>query len=255
MDINCEFAKGAIEEGLKAASIYLNSKNKKEKTMDLKTLIDERFEVFAQSNKAVEYIDKALESAVKSAIDDMFSWEFRKKLKETLSKKLEIDLNKIDIQPFMQSVIGLINDIIVDKMNQDVIEATKTQLEAIMSDFKPEYKLSELIENLLSDDGDEEGEITLITTEGNYADVIYIDKEPNKTKYECQYKFKVRKSDNCVFCINITKADFEQRHWMKSNRDNLLEIALYNCDLKGSKIILDHGSEADNYRTTNEPDY
>lgn len=169
--------------------------------IDLNSLVNQELKNLEESGFVKEAIQKQVEKTVTEIIDDLLrEWSpFGKALKAEIESKLQINFDNLDIVSYNQVVLNAVKEKLDQVVYVQGVEQIKANMDAMLSEIKPEYKLSEIIEKLKefsSDDAKENDweEISLhVSSPRDILTFIYFDEEPDKEEYQCKYILSVNK--------------------------------------------------------------
>ncbi|MCW1941712.1 hypothetical protein OMD49_29315 [Bacillus anthracis] len=135
--------------------------------------------------------------------------DFGKALKDQVKEQLQINLGELDIPSYNHFIVSTIQEHFNAVLHEQGVNRMKEQLDELLLHSKEEYKLSELMKELVREieDLDEIGydeyhEMSMHIEEG-YLTYVYFDAESNKDKYDCKYKICVDKKSSVVESIKI----------------------------------------------------
>jgi len=174
------------------------------------------YQKLAAEGKIEAIIEKALEQTIERTITDTLRSysDFGKALEEKVQSELNVDLRKLSFQSYNDVVLKIVSE----KLNGLADETMKRQMDEFLGKLLEEppetIKLSELMEDLVkshTEDSYENGweYPTLIIEEDGSFVHIYIDKEPNKEKYLCDYRLMIFKG-------RVSNVAIEQRDAKKT---------------------------------------
>lgn len=223
---------------------------------NLNTQIVQATEEYLQSDKLKEYINSQAEKMVNEAVKEAFSWSgnVRKQIDDVVKNQLSINIKELGIHGHNKFITEVVQDKLHQFLRSDVeAEITKTlndmlePIEKIVSIQKLKEKLFEASEkecvpeccddmDYILENYDEDDLYTFIVNipSGNYNWVdIYLDAEPNKSDYECEFKI----------CVHETFTTFKQNDREMKAKDKLMnpykfdiEKFIYQMFLAGSTI-------------------
>ena len=121
----------------------------------------------------------------------------------------------------------------------------------MLSDIKPEYTLTEIIEKLKDESHKEEWEFDydekvslIIESSSSGYKHIYLDEEEKDRKYSYDYQIDVD-SDGKPYSIKLRDEEINPKKIPGGLYG--LERLLFKIYASGSKIVLDQGNDADDY--------
>ena len=226
--------------------------------MEIEKIVEEKFSEIVKSGFIEDKIKESLKKTISDAIDESLkSWsDFGKELKSNIEKSLKIGKLNLALPEYNQ----LVSNWIIEMVNASIISDSKKQIEAnIKKFFKPiekdEYKISEIIEefknSIMEDSEDCSGEITFISDTSskslpNYK-YFYFDKEPNKTKYLCDYSFGINENGLWKMSIKECNAD-------KVKSPNFYGFESFMFQIYASKVKIIDDSESVDIEYCNDND-
>ena len=174
-------------------------------------------------------VDAHVTKFLKSTVEDSLSgWgEVGKALKEKISKETISCLGRFDLVQYNAIIAKLIKDRIGTIYVADAEKHMNTLLDEMFKKPKDKYKLSELVE-MMKDDDTYEDEMSNHFEGGRSLVFAYLDAEPGKKDYECEYRLVYDKEMKQI--ISATKKDWRSERGRKKigpkPTDNLSGIEL-----------------------------
>lgn len=213
--------------------------------MNIVKLISDKVEDFHKSGKIEEIVEKYTLSCLEEIIKDSFKWngEAKKSLEEALAGKLSVNLERIKLDRYQ----SIVSRVVEEEINGTLIKDLRTDIQDVVKELtgfmeQKEYKLSEIVEKYIdsidkSYDGDMEskhGDLTLIVEDDGKFAHVYIDKESDKRKYECEIQFHLHKS-------KLYHAKVDQVEFSPFMIDNLheFEAFLFKLYCNNVSVVLD----------------
>lgn len=223
--------------------------------MDLKELVINSFDNIAAGDFIQKTIEEKLKDSIKRSIDDIFgSWsEFSKDLKKNIENTVKVSMSDLSLPEYNKIILNIINSYVDECIYKEGLEKMKADLSQMLVG-KTECTLSEIVEKLkneFKDDAKEEewGEITLIVDDKDqWFTHIYLDKEPDKSKYECSTRIMTYKGE-------ISSVEYKDKNFDKQFFIGKLygyEKLLFNLYASKSKLTID---KVDTYYPSPEDDY
>lgn len=165
---------------------------------------------------AVAAVEKTVTKTVESIVDDLFGKysDFGKNLKTEVEAKLELNLDKLNIQSYNHMVMNVIQR----KLEESVTIVGAKQLEDELDNLlgsgePPKMKLSALIEMLKSgheDDEDYFGQNVSFHISRSYCLYhIYFDVEEGKESFMCDYRLSVNTDSGVLTHVKIHDRAFD----------------------------------------------
>ncbi|OJT69729.1 hypothetical protein [Bacillus licheniformis] len=224
--------------------------------MDLNLIINNTLTEIKDQGYVEKIVRKQLEETIQDIIKDSFkSWsDFGKELKQQVQDQIQFNLDSLDIPSYNQVILNIIKDELERSVHEEGARRIQESIRDILGTAKEEYKLSELINEIVEQDCelnelhyDDYKEITVIVENKYGGKYIYIDPEEDQDWYRCKYRLTL---DND---LTITRAEINDRAF-----DNKTIMGgLYGADAtifkmwtRKSKLIID------NYQTSfTNPEY
>lgn len=161
-----------------------------------------------------------------------------------MEEQLQINLDRLDIPSYNQVILNEIKAELERSVHEEGVKKIQENIQEILGTSKEEYKLSELIEQIVEDDCelnqldyDESKEITVIIEDKYSSKYIYIDPEEDVAWYQCKYQLTLDKDD-----MTVTRAEIGN----KSFDNKVIMGGLYGADAmifkmwtRKSKLIID----------------
>lgn len=222
--------------------------------MDLNKMVMESLAKMESDGKVQSIVEKHVESTVNDVVKDLFgSWsDFSKELKNTAKEALQINFKDLNLASYNHLILQAIKDKLDDEItNQGVIQI-KQQIEALLTDSKREYKLSELVKELrrevenIDELGYEEYHEMTLHVDNSYGSYwIGMDARNDMSEYSCKYRLHVSKKGE-VYSVQIDEQEYSRKGSttnfdVKAVMNGLhgLEETLFKIYTSGAKLIID----------------
>jgi len=195
----------------------------------------------ANEGKIEGMIEKAIEETVQRIITDVLrSYSaFGKALEEKITSELNVDLRKLSFEGYNDVVLKLVKK----KFDNLADESMRKQMDEFLGKLLEEppktIKLSELMKDLVDGHTEESYEnrwewpTLIIENDGRFAHV-YIDKQPDREKYQCDYRIMIydgRVSNVAIDGRNAEKTTFIGRFYGFEQKLFQLYAAKTNIDI------------------------
>lgn len=158
-------------------------------------------------------IKDQLEATIKSIFNSSLREysDFGKELEKVIKQSLQVDLSRVSTLKYQQIVTDIVSAQLKEHIASSIQEPINKRIKGILNPLEDRvYKLSEIVDAFKQSecDSDSEGEITLLVEYSNYGSVhISIDKEADKSTYDCAYRFSMDKKECKIY------------HYVLENRD------------------------------------
>ncbi|MBS4172098.1 hypothetical protein [Bacillus sp. FJAT-49736] len=224
--------------------------------MNLNQMVMDSLAKMDTEGKVQEIVEKHVSSTIESIVKDVFgSWsDFSKNLKDQVQDQLQINFKELDLASYNTLIMKAINEKLNDTIATEGLARINGQIDELLSDTKDEYKLSELVKELVSeiDDLDDLGyedyhEMSMHIRTPYGLTYIHLDAENGKDEYECKYKICIDpRKNNEIVSIDIQEdrygrtkelKSFDVRAIMRGFRG--LEETLFKLYARKGRIILD----------------
>lgn len=226
--------------------------------MDLNKLVEQSMSNLMESRKIEEMVQKQIEDTINNIISNMFrSWsDFGKDLEKKIESELKINLSELKLESYNDFVLACIKEHVDNAMNQDAKDLIQKRMDAILKNPKDEFKMTEMLDALRDDYGDEDDSMTLIIEEEDRYIHVYMDKEEDEGKWNCKYRLSFRKTDEfdkytnprlVPYSIKVEDESFDAKS-IASGLYGLKDI-FYQLYLTGSSVYFDEGFDEDDYDT------
>ncbi|MNB92491.1 hypothetical protein D3C75_395950 [compost metagenome] len=161
-----------------------------------------------------------------------------------MKKQLEINLDKLDIPSYNQVILNVVKSEIDRSIHKEGAERMQEQLQELLGTGKNEYKLSELIKEMVGDDlelnelsYEEVEEISVHIDKSSYGNTyIYMDPEADKSQYRCKYMIAIEE-DGTVWRAEVKDKAFDNRVIMGGLYG--VEAKLFKMWTQKAKLIID----------------
>lgn len=224
--------------------------------MDLNKMVMESLKKMELEGKVQTIVEKHVESTVNDVVKDLFgNWsDFSKELKNTAKDALQLNFNDLNLSSYNHLILQAIKDKLDDEITNQGVNQIKQQIEALLTDSKREYKLSELVKELRGEveDIDELGyeeyhEMTLHVDDPYGSYWIGLDARNDIDEYSCKYKLHVSK-EGTLYSVKINEKEYGRSRSVnefdvKAVMNGLygLEETLFKIYASGAKLIIDEG--------------
>lgn len=221
--------------------------------IDLNKIINNALVQMEEEKFAESVVKKRLEKTMIEIIDDLFREysDFGKSLKEHISENLNINFRNLGLEGYNGLVLAAVKEQLDKAITVKGIEKIKQGTEEMLSDIKPEYTLTEIIEKLKDESHKEEWEFDygekvslIIESSSSGYKHIYLDEEEKDRKYSYDYQIDVD-SDGKPYSIKLRDEEINPKKILGGLYG--LERLLFKIYASGSKIVLDQGNDADDY--------
>lgn len=208
-------------------------------------------------------ISKKVDSLIEETANDVFCSysDLGKALKEKMTKAIMPQLENLDDLPtYHDFVLNRLKVAAQGFYDSRLTEVLDKEFAEIMAEVPENITLSYIVNSLLEgaqEDGDGEGEITLIIEENNYSSggrwlSVYIDKEADQDKHSCDFDLHLSKDNDTgkYDILGIRVDNKKPGESLAMGRLYNMEKILFNVYAMKGQIELDQGLDADDYDTT-----
>jgi hypothetical protein len=221
-------------------------------------VLQQRIQSGAFEEAIGKYADKLIDQAAKDCLDSYGG--VGKALKEQFAKAIMPQLDSIADLPtyheFVTNRLKLATQQFYDSRLATVLDA---ELKELLTEIPEQITLSWLVEKVMqerrNDEDDYEGEITLIIEEdntyGKWAH-IYLDKDENKSKRDCEYDIQLRHEKESAkwAVIGVRINGHKAGEQLSMGRQYGFEKILFNIYAMKGQIELDEGMDSSDYETS-----
>lgn len=174
---------------------------------DIESLVADAVSAALAVEKLQPIITSNVEKAVKSAIDEQFSYRapFIEHLKKKMAEAMPTDIE--DMGRFADLVLKTVSACMNDQQHQFIKQAIEPKLASMLRALPPKMKLSELVEMLTEDFKDcyerkDSSQPTFIVEHSQSSTltdywVLYADPNSNVSSYGCKIKARFRGEGVC----------------------------------------------------------
>ena len=226
--------------------------------LDLNKIFNDTL-VKIEDEKFVEQVaEKHIKSAIENIIGDLLGYggNLKKQIKEELESKLEINLKRFDIPSYNKVIGNAVSEKLDEVVRIQGVEQIKATMDEILKPCEGDYKFSDLIEKFKDYAGeydDDLSEMSLYIEPRSSLTFIRFDKEEGTREYQCNYSITINNSDNTINSITVDDKDFKDK-FIVGNLFGFDDL-LFKLYINGSKIILDNGTDPDDYDISFENEY
>lgn len=195
------------------------------------------------------YVEQTIEKHMKKTIDDIIedslrSWsDFGKQLKAQIQEQLQFNLDKLDIPSYNHVIMNIIKGELERSVHEEGAKRIQEEIQDILGTAKEEYKLSELIKEMVEDDlelnelsYEEVSEITVIVEE-KYGNIyIYLDPEEDVSMYQCRYMIVIE-MDGTIWRAECKNKSFDNSVIMGGLYG--VERTIFTMWTRKAKLIID----------------
>ncbi|PHD85514.1 hypothetical protein [Bacillus toyonensis] len=227
--------------------------------MDLNLMINDSLAKLKDEGYVEKIVKAQLEETIKNVIDrSLRSYsDFGEMLEKQVKEQLQINLSELDIPSYNHFIVSTIQEHFNAVLHEQGVNRMKEQLDELLLHSKEEYKLSELMKELVKEieDLDEMGyedyhEMSMHIEEG-YLTYVYFDAESDKDKYDCKYQVCVNKKSNVVESIKIREKNRYSSYSTKEVKEKTfdtktimggfygMEQTLFKMYARKAKLIID----------------
>lgn len=164
--------------------------------MDIALIAQEKINKFVTDGTVDQMIENQIKKTLESTVTDVFRdySDFGKDLKKTISEKLKVNLEEIDIPTYSNIVCKVIQDTLMTTSLESSIAKIKATVEQFINQIeKKTWKLSEIIKNYLKDVNYREQDAVYEVKDPEYSSYwVYIGSKKEKSSYLGRSDYDVR---------------------------------------------------------------
>ena len=224
--------------------------------IDLNKIVNDTL-VNMENEKFVEkVVQETIEKSVKDIVNDVFREysDFGKNLKKYIEANLNINFDMLGLEGYNGIVLAAVKEQLDKTITIQGVEKIKESMEAILSDVKEEYTLSEIIEKVKTDDPckelyeydyDEHVFLIIEKTTSGYIH-IYLDNDEDEPHSQYMYSYQIDiDNEGKPYSIKIKGDEINTKKIMGGLYG--LDELLFKIYSSGAKIKLDQGEDPDCY--------
>ncbi|WP_271725627.1 hypothetical protein [Bacillus paralicheniformis] len=227
--------------------------------MNLNQMVNESLKNIEEEGFVQATVEKKMKQTMESIIDDIFSsWSsFGKNLKEHIQQELKVNLDELKLEAYNHMILNVVKEKMDEAIHVQGTEKIKKQLDDLLSDTKPEYRLSEIIEKMKDEalewDSDEyfDKQISLHIEPMSSMAFVYFDKEEYKEDYRCKYRLAIDEKGILRRCT-IDDKEFDNRVIMGGLHG--VDELLFKIYTTGAKVLVDE-NDINVYYPSEDEDY
>lgn len=184
--------------------------------VDIQKLVSDSISRFENSGELQRLIDSKVESSMKDIVSGILSpySETMKPVAKALKENLRIDTDKLSLQEYNLYLLGVVKETIDSFITETGLEKVKTIVEDILSRSIPkQVKLSELFKEMRDRtfNLDSPSKMSFHIDKDRSALVfVYMDEEPNKTNYQCDYRLAIDSKTGAIFSLKTEGFDIDK---------------------------------------------
>lgn len=213
--------------------------------MDLNKMVNDTMQQLAEEGFVQERVTHHLKKTIDDVVEDCLkSWStFGKNLKEQVTEQMKFNLDKLDIPSYNQVVLNLIQAELDRNIHEVGAASIKEQLEKLLGTAKEQYKLSELVKDMVEEDDklneldyDEYKEVTVIVENKYGTTYVYMDPEADVSWYRCKYQITLD-DDKTVRNVEIGDKKFDTKVIMGGLYG--LDAELFRMWTRKAELVID----------------
>lgn len=122
--------------------------------MDLNLIVNNTMADLQKEGYVEKIIKKQLKKTIQDIIEDSFrSWsDFGKELKQQVQDQMQFNLDRLDIPSYNHVILNIIKSELERSVHEDGAKQIQESIQKILGTSKEEYKLSELITEIVKQD-------------------------------------------------------------------------------------------------------
>jgi hypothetical protein len=213
--------------------------------MDLNKIVNDTMQELSESGYVQERVTHHLKKTIDDVVEDCLRSysNFGKELKEQVKEQMQFNLDRLDIPSYNQVILNVIGEELDKAIHQQGATEMKEQLQQLLGTAKDQYKLSDLVLDMVKDDDklneldyDEYKEVTVIVDKKYSSVYIYMDPEEDKDWYRCKYQVTMDE-DGTVRHAEIGEKKFDNKVIMGGLYG--LDKTLFQMWTRKAKLIID----------------
>lgn len=189
--------------------------------MDLNKMVLDSLAKMEKEGTVQKIIDQSIEKTVASVIEDAYGpWsDFSKGLKKEVKTALNINFDELNLPTYNHLIMQMIKEKLDSSINDNQgIKQIEEQIESLLLDTKREYKLSELVKELVNEVDnlheigyDEYHEMTLHVEQSEYGSYwISMDARNDIGEHNCKYRMLVSDQGK-IYSVKIGASEYGTR--------------------------------------------
>lgn len=229
--------------------------------IDLNKIVNDAMRDIEKEGFVERVVKERLEKTIGDTVDSIFRTysDFGKELEKNIEENLNVNLDNLKLPEYNTLVLKTVQEELDKQMYIAGVEKIKENLNELLSDIKPEYTLSELVEACKGEDCKEEwehdeGDCIALIIDGNEDGYkhIYLDVDENTSKYSCDYQLDLDK-DGKVYSVKLKGKEL--------NKDKILgglyglDKLLFKIYSSGAKVVMDNAMDPEYYDIYFREDY
>lgn len=215
--------------------------------MDIQLAVQQELNTLIESGQVATMIQNQLAKTIASVLNDSLRdySDFGKKLKDEISKSLDIDLSKLNMLDYNSIVANIIKEQLDATIYTQATESINTAIKGYLGTLdKKEWKLSEIVAKLIDmikEDGSD-GEIDLKVHESDYGSIfIGIDKEKERrsSRHDSEFQLSLDKKTGRVYSFQAGKYKPTRGDWRESPVHGSFDEFLFKLYAMECTVIVD----------------
>jgi hypothetical protein len=215
------------------------------KIMDLNLIVNNALSELKEEGYVEKIVKKHLEKTIEDIVkDSLNSWsDFGKRLKEEVKKQMDFNLDRLDIPSYNHVILNVIKEELERSVHEEGVKKIQEQLKELLGTAKEEYKLSELIKEMVEDElelneleYDSHKEITVHIEKRYGSTYVSFDPEADVSEWRCKYRLTLDE-DGTVRRVEIGDTSFDNKVIMGGLVG--LDATLFKMWTRKAKLIID----------------
>ncbi|PJO24865.1 hypothetical protein [Burkholderia glumae] len=222
---------------------------------ELEQAVSNAFSNIVASGAIERAIEEKLTTTITSIIDDSLRSysDFGKQLGEQVKTALQVDLSRIGLPSYNDFIMKVVRAKVSALTQSAIAQQVEKQLEALLEPAPAEITLSALVDQFIKGNDDRYGcscdapdRITLHVQDTDYgSNWIALDKDDDKSEYECEIRFGVSKDTGRMFGLTLRQQKVQETLFLDPYG---FERSILQMHLAGTKVIIDRKAyEIDTY--------
>lgn len=230
--------------------------------IDLNKIVNDSLKKIEEGKFVEEVVQKRIEKTIAEIVDDTFRGysDFGKNLKKHIEENLNINLGNLNLDGYNTLVLSAVKEKLDKVITVQGVEKIKESLDEMLKESKSEYTLSEIIEKAKQETHKEEYEfdyddhIHLKINKSYSFTHIYISAKEDEPDYDFKYEYQISiDEEGKPYCIKLEDEEINTKKILGGLYG--LDELLFKIYASGAKIVLDNGTDPEDYDLNYREDF
>lgn len=215
---------------------------------ELSNVIAAAFDNIVASGAIEKAIEEKLQETIVSAVNDQLKSysDFGKAIKEKVAQVVNVNMEHMDLPSYGDLVMKILRRQLDAHMQGEFAQRLEADMAALLETAPAEITLESIIEKFIDaykEDRAGEDFTLRIENDGGSFTYIGLDKEPNQSEYECDFRIGVHQGE--VFNLRLNGDDVQKKMFVGPLRG--FEKLLFQMYTAKTKLVIPDDADASDY--------